>query len=150
EQMRSRADGDAEFSASRQQIHAQRHAQLPTLRAAIESFLVRPNAALLRDSMVSALSARGAAGIWPGVHQGPLQFLGDLIDRSTDSAELIELLRRVVPIPRRDGAAELEALARYVQVVKEGASPSLRNVVPFLSFCWWIQAPDEWPHTWPE
>lgn len=148
--MRSRADGDAEFSASRQQIHAQRHAQLPTLRAAIESFLVRPNAALLRDSMVSALSARGAAGIWPGVHQGPLQFLGDLIDRSTDSAELIELLRRVVPIPRRDGAAELEALARYVQVVKEGASPSLRNVVPFLSFCWWIQAPDEWPHTWPE
>lgn len=148
-QIRSLGRSDADFAAHRTEIREQRFGQLPGLRATLESFLSDPDVMELRDSTASLLTGPGAGRIWPGVASGVVEFLGDLIERSADLPELTELLHRVLAVPSGDGGAELDALVQHVQVVQQGASPSLRHVASFLSFCWWLQAPDEWPFTWP-
>ncbi len=148
-QIRALCREDTEFAPTRADVRAQRGAALPALHAAIAEFVTDRDLEALRGAAAGVVEGPGAGRIWPGVHLGVVQFLDDLTEHSSDLVELAALLASSVALPVDDGAAQIDALARQVELVQQGSTPSVRHAVSFLSFWWWVQAPADWPFVWP-
>lgn len=148
-QIRALCRDDAAYLSARSDIHTQRAAGLPDLRNAVASFAAGRDVEALRNAAAAVLGSSGAGRVWPGVHLGVVQFLDDLTEHSLDMDELAGLLATSMQLPQGDGVAELEALVRHVELVQQGSTPSVRHAVSFLSFWWWVQAPEDWCFVWP-
>jgi 5-methylcytosine-specific restriction protein B len=148
-QIRALSRVDPAYLSARSEIRTQRAAGLPDLRNAVASFMAGRDVEALRDEVAAVLGSSGAGRVWPGVHLGVVQFLDDLTEHSPDVDELAGLLATSMQVPQGDGVAELEALVRHVELVQQGSTPSTRHAVSFLSFWWWVQAPEDWYFVWP-
>lgn len=148
-QIRVLCRDDTAYLSARSDIHTERAAGLPDLRNAVASYLSGHDIEALRNATAAVLGSLGAGRVWPGVHLGVVQFLDDLMERSPDVAELAGLLASSAAVPHGDGVAELKALVRHVELVQQGSTPSIRHAVSFLSFWWWVQAPEDWCFLWP-
>ncbi len=148
-QIRVLCRADAAYLNLRSGIHSRRAASMGELRSTLSSFLSELDVEALRDATSRVLGSSGSGRTWPGVQLGVVQFLCDLVDHTADAGELARLLATLVSAPQGDGAVELDALVRHVELVQQGSTPSTRHAVSFLTFWWWIQAPDDWFFVWP-
>lgn len=77
-------------------------------------------------------------------------FLNQLVNDS-DPATLNQLLSRAIELPIDRGVAE-QVMAEFTDHVQglrdEGSSAQVGRIVPFLSWFWWAQQPDQWPMRW--
>lgn len=77
-------------------------------------------------------------------------FLNQLVNDS-DPTTLNALLARAIDPPADRGVAErvMAEFTDHVQRLRvEGSSAQVGRIVPFLSWFWWAQQPDQWPMRW--
>ncbi len=139
------ADEVAEATASAQ---AERETARPELDAIIDAFKESLDLQAFRAGMDQW--ARGKP--WYGFSGAAGQmFLNQLINDS-ESAEITPVLVGALTPPGNEEAAanQVEALVSLVERLRQGGSGAAVGRVAFLlSWFWWLEAPDEWPVSWP-
>jgi hypothetical protein len=77
-------------------------------------------------------------------------FIGQLIERTSDIAELSEMLRSVLEVPggHDEASRKIADLVGQVEQVRSGAQPSAHGAIYFVSYAWSVQQAQHWPVMW--